>query len=145
MAGIIESLGAEAGADDVDAVETRLGVDFGVLAREHEVGVGDGEREVLGHLVFADDGADLEADLVLATQRHSDTAHGVLDGNEITLGCRQEILAFAVAGDSEIGVAADDEAFVRIVRGGDAGEIALVEQRELESAGIEQGADLRGA
>jgi hypothetical protein len=34
-------------------------------ASEREVGVGDGEREVLGHLVFADDGTGLEGNLAV--------------------------------------------------------------------------------
>ena len=101
--------------------------------------------EVLGHLVLADDGADLEADLGLATQRLPGAAHGVLDGGEVALGCGEQVLALAPSRHGEIGIAAHDEALARIVVGGDAGEVALVEQRELEGAGIEQGADLRGA
>lgn len=142
---VIEGFGGKAGADHIDAVKARLGGDVVVLAREGEVGVRDGEREVLGHLVFADDGADLEADLGLAAERLPGATHGVADGGEVALGCGEQVLALAPPGSGEIGIAADDEALARIVVGRDAGEIALVEQRELEGAGIEQGADLRGA
>jgi hypothetical protein len=123
----------------------RLGVDLVVLAGEGEVAVGDGEREVLGHLVLADDGADLETDLGFAAQRLVGAAHGVLDRRKLALGRGEQVLALVSPGAGEIGVAADDEALARIIVGGDAGEVALVEQRELEGAGIEQGADLRRA
>jgi hypothetical protein len=55
------------------------------------------------------------------------------------------ILALAPARDGELGVAADDQALARIVIGCDAGEITLIEQRELKDPGIDQGTDLRGA
>ena len=87
----------------------------------------------------------LEADLGLAAQRLGGAVHGVVDRRQLALGGGEQILALEPPGAGEIGVAADDEALARIVVGGDAGEVALVEQRELEGAGVEQGADLRGA
>jgi hypothetical protein len=122
-----------------------LGIDLVVLAGEGEVTVGDGEREVLGHLVLADHGADLETDLGFAAQRLAGALHGAVDRRQLALGGGEQILAIEPPGTGEIGVAADDETLVWIVVGGDAGEVALVEQRQLEGAGIEQGADLRGA
>jgi hypothetical protein len=68
----------------------------------------------------------------------------VLDFGQIALGCGEQILALAPR-DGEPQVAADNQALAGIVVGGDAGEIALIEQRELEDPGIDQGADLRGA
>jgi hypothetical protein len=100
---------------------------------------------VLGHLVLADDGTGLKGNLGDAAQRPLGAANPVLDFGEVTLGGGEQILAFASAGDGEFGVAADDQPLAGIVIGGDAGEIALIEQRELEDAGIDQGADLRGA
>jgi len=85
------------------------------------------------------------ADLAFAAERLLGATHGVLDGGEVALGCGEQVLALAPPRHGEIGIAAHDEALARIVVGGDAGEIALIEQRELEGAGIEQGADLRGA
>src|SRR5215472_587212 len=43
------------------------------------------------------------------------------------------------------GLRQTNQAFAGKLRCGDLGRIALVEQRELEGAGIEQGADLRGS
>jgi hypothetical protein len=43
------------------------------------------------------------------------------------------------------GFFADDQPLAGKLGGGDLGQIAFVEQRELEGAGVEQGADLRGA
>ena len=45
----------------------------------------------------------------------------------------------------QIGVAADDQAFAWIVRGGDLGQVPLVEQRKLQRAGLGEGLDLRRA
>src|SRR5215208_5336031 len=99
----------------------------------------------LAILYLPDDGADPEADLGVAAQRLGGAVHGVVDCRQLALGGGEQILALEPPGAGEIGVAADDEALARIVVGGDAGEVALVEQRELEGAGVEQGADLRGA
>jgi hypothetical protein len=51
------------GADDVDPVEACFGVDLDLFALDGEAGIGDGDREVLGHLVLADDLAGFGADL----------------------------------------------------------------------------------
>src|SRR5262249_33009149 len=110
-----------------------------------EVGVGDGEREVLGHLVLADDGTGLEGNLGDASQWPLGAANAVLDFGKVTLGCGEQILALAPARDGELGVAADDQALAGIAICGNAGEITLIEQRELETPGIDQSADLRGS
>jgi hypothetical protein len=60
-----EAVARQAAADHVDAVERGLGGDRLGLAREGEARIGDGELEVLGHMATVDDGAYLEADLVL--------------------------------------------------------------------------------
>ena len=57
----------------------------------------------------------------------------------------QQILALAGAFLGQQRVAADDQTFAREIGGGDLGQIALVEQRELEGAGVDQSADLRGS
>ena len=63
----------------------------------------------------------------------------------LALGCSEQILSLAPSRDGEIGIAAHDQALVGKVGRRDAGEIALVEQRELKGAGIEQGFDRRCA
>src|SRR6516225_3708632 len=142
---VVEGRGREVGADHVDAVEASLGVDGILLASEREVGVGDGEREVLGHLVLADDGTGLKRNLGGASQRLLDAANPVLDFDKVTLGCGEQILALASARDGELGVSADDQALAGIVIGSDAGQITLIEQRELKDPRNDQGTDLRGA
>src|SRR6516164_6362237 len=72
-------------------------------------------------------------------------ANPVLDFDKVTPGCGEQILALASARDGELGVSADDQALAGIVIGSDAGEITLIEQRELEDPRIDQGTDLRGA
>ena len=72
-------------------------------------------------------------------------ANPVLDFDKVTLGCGEQILALASARDGELGVSADDQALAGIVIGSDAGQITLIEQRELEDPRIDQGTDLRGA
>ena len=57
-AGGVEVGGGDGGADDVDPVEPGLGVDLRLLPLDGEAVVGDGDVEVLGHLVLADDLAD---------------------------------------------------------------------------------------
>src|SRR5208283_6202550 len=57
----------------------------------------------------------------------------------------QQILALAAALCGEIGVAADHQAFAGKVGGGDAGHVALVEQRELQRAALQQRLDRRRA
>ena len=58
-------------------------------------------------------------------------------------GCGQQRVALACPLPGKIGVAADDQAFAWIVRGGDLGQVALIEQRELQPAGFGQSLDLR--
>jgi hypothetical protein len=53
--------------------------------RSGEVGVGDGEREVLGHLVPADDGTGLEGNLGGALQWLLGAANPVLDFGKVAL------------------------------------------------------------
>src|SRR5204863_635490 len=61
-AGGVEVLGGDGGADDVDPVEPGFLLDLGLIALDGEAGIGDGDLEVLGHLVLVQDLADLGAD-----------------------------------------------------------------------------------
>src|SRR5271166_6527266 len=88
---------------------------------------------------------DRERDLGGAAQRITFARDGGLDGGEVALGGGQQILALAAAFSGEIGVAADHQAFAGKVGGGDAGHVALVEQRELQRAALQQRLDRRGA
>jgi hypothetical protein len=65
-AGRVEPVGADAGADDIHAVQGGFGGDLGLFAGDAQGGVGDVRVEVFGHLVFVDQLADLEPDLVRA-------------------------------------------------------------------------------
>src|SRR5271165_1454546 len=112
---------------------------------EAEAGISDVEIEMLGHLVFVDDFADRERDLGGAAQRITFARDGVLDAAEVALGGGQQILALTAALSGEIWVAADHQAFAGEVGGGDAGHVALVEQRELQRAALQQRLDRRRA
>ena len=54
-AGRVEVVGGERGADDVDPVEPGFLLDLVLLPLDGEAVIGDGDGEVLGHLVLADD------------------------------------------------------------------------------------------
>src|SRR6266478_3217103 len=81
----------------------------------------------------------------LATFLKTEAVPQLLDGGEVAFGRDEQILALAASRNGEIRIAAHDQALTGIVVCRDAGEIALVEQRELEGAGIEQGLDCRCA
>src|SRR4051812_2106600 len=66
---VVERLGGQAGAYDIDAVGRRLRGDLGGLAGEAEGGAGDVEVEVLCHLVLVDHGTDRKCDLGGTAQR----------------------------------------------------------------------------
>ena len=133
----------EAGAHDVDAVEGGLGGDLGGLAGEGEAGVGDVEGEVLGHLVPVDHGADPRP--ISALPRSGLVARdGGGDGRELALGGASRSSRLRRSAGQR-GIAADDQPLARKVRGGDGRHVAVVEQRHLERAALEQGADRRGA
>jgi hypothetical protein len=82
--GIAENPFGQVGAHHVEAVKRRLGRDDIGLAAKRKGLLTDVEFEVLGHLVAADDGADLEANLVFAAQRLPGARGG--DDGEIAFG-----------------------------------------------------------
>ena len=59
--------------------------------------------------MLVEDGADGETDGVLALERRAEPVDPGLDGGEIALGCREQVLAFPGALAGEIRVAADDQ------------------------------------
>ena len=126
----------DAGADDIKAVEPGLVGDAGVVAGKGEAVFGDGDVEQLGELVAVFDAADGARDLVLA---RGAGAAGDLIGQlgQRRLGGVQQILALAGAFLGQQRVPADDQTFAGEIGGGDLGQIALVEQRELEGAGVD--------
>ena len=95
--GGVERFGLEVGAQDIDAVEHGFGVDLFGLARERQIVVGDGDGEVLGHLVVIDHGADRECDLVLAAQRPFLAANAGLNVEQLALGGVEQLAPFARA------------------------------------------------
>ena len=68
-----------------------------------------------------------------------------LDAGEVAFGCRQQFLALARALGSEIGIAANNQPLIGEVGAGDGGHVALVEQRELQGAALDQLLDRWGA
>ena len=99
----------DGGADDVDPVEPGLLLDLRLLPLGGEAGIGDGDVEVLGHLVLVQDLAGLLPDLGGAGQPAGRSAGG--DRGEQLLGGREEVFALAGALAGEGGVAAGDEPF----------------------------------
>ena len=131
---VVEGLGRQAGAHDIKPVSRRLGGDLIRLSREAEGGIGDLQIEMLGHLALVDHRADRERDFGGAAQRVALAGDGGLDASEVALGGGEQILALAGALSGEIGIATDDQALAGEVGRGDAGHVALVEQRELDRA-----------
>jgi len=78
-------------------------------------------------------------------QRSLGATHAGLDFAQFLLGCGQQFAAFARPLLGEQRIAADDEPLARIVERSDLGEIAIVEQRKLQLAGVDELADGRGA
>jgi hypothetical protein len=138
------SVSGDGGADDVDPVEPGLLFDLRLLPLNGEAGVGDGDVEVLGHLVLVQDLAGLLADLGGAGEPAGRSAGG--DRGEQLLGGRQEGLALAGALAGQGRVAAGDQPLAGEVLAGDLGEVLLVEEAELERAVVGgELADGRGA
>ena len=110
-----------------------------------EAVVADLQREVFGHLVGIDDGTDSETNLGLAAQWCMAPANLGGNARQITLGGCQQVLALAGAFAGQIGIAANNQPFARIIGGGDLGEIALIEQRQLQWTRLGEFLDLRCA
>ena len=132
----IEGLGRHGGAQDIEAVERRLGGDGGVIADKRKIVVADGDAEVLGDLAAAEHGTDRLADGGSARERLASAANAGLDALELPLGGGEQFASLARAFLGQRRVAADDEALARIVRAFDLGQIALVEQRQLQRAAV---------
>ena len=64
----IENRFRQAGADDMEAVESGIGRNVGVITAPGEAVIGDLENDVLLHLVFVDDRGDAGTDPVLAPE-----------------------------------------------------------------------------
>ena len=88
---------------------------------------------MLGHLVLVEHRADRERDLGGAAQRIALAGDGGLNAGEIALGGGEQVFALAGALGGEIGVAADHQPLAGKIGSGDAGHVALVEQRELQA------------
>ena len=142
---VVQHVGRQAGAHYIYAIGGSFGGDLSGLAREAEAMVGDGKVEVLAHLVLLDHGTDSERDLRGPAQRLSLAHDGSLDAGEVAFGGRQQFLALAGALGSEIGIAADNQPLIGEVGAGDGGHVALVEQRELQGAALDQLLDRWGA
>src|SRR5262249_62411042 len=110
----------------------RFGVDGGVAAGDGPGGVGDGDVEVLGHLVFVDELADLEADLVGAGE--AALGDGGEGGGEELFGGGEQAVAFVGALVGQGGVAAGDALVEGGVGGGDVGGGLVVARSRLQRA-----------
>ena len=113
-------------------IESRFGVDGLGLARIGEGRLGDGDLEVLGHLVLVDDLAHLEADLGLAAQGAALALGGRGDARQATLGSGQQILALARALLGKDRVPTDHKSFPWIVRMGNLSQVFFIEKRHLD-------------
>ena len=101
---------------------------------------------MLGDLVLVGDAADALADLAgggVAECAAGPVDH-LLDRGELALGRGQQVLAFSRAFRRELRVAAHHQPFAGELVARDLGEVGLVEQRQLQIAGADQLADLRG-
>src|SRR3954466_9061686 len=98
---------------------------------------------MLGHLMPIYDGADRERDLGRTSQRSASAYHSGLDACEIALSGDEEFFTFTAALGSQIGIAADHQALVWEIRRRDGSHVALIEQRELQCAALQQPFDRR--
>ena len=136
-----DSLLGDRRANDVEAVERGFLGDVAHFAHGGEAGIGDVDLEVLGHLVATEHLADGDADLVLAPQGPTRAPRGRGDLGEGALGCLEKLAALAGALVGKERIAADDEPLAGKVRRGNLRHVALVEERELQAAGRDEGAD----
>src|SRR6478736_59693 len=133
----------EIGADDIEAIEPALGLDGLGVAVEAERIVGDGQDEVLGHLMPIEHRTGGEADLVGAAQRFGLAGDSFGHLAQVGFGGGQQVQTFAGTLGGEPGIAADHQTVIGKVRRGHLGKIAFVEQRELERALLQQRPDGR--
>jgi hypothetical protein len=98
---------------------------------------------MLGHLVSMDHAADCERDLCRAAQRSASAHHGRLDACQIALCGSEQFLALTAALRGQIGIAADHQTLAWEVGRRDGGHVALIEQRQLHSATLQQTSDCR--
>ena len=98
---------------------------------------------MLFHFVGVEHRADRERDLCGATQRIPLALDRGLDAGKVLLGRRQQLFALAAAFGGEVGIAADHQPLAGKVRRCDGGHVALVEQRELQGAAVQQVLDRR--
>ena len=115
------------------------------LRRERERVVGDLQGEVLGHLELVDHLAHPQRDLVPPAQRPAVAAGGRGDLVQLVFGGGQQLVAFAGPLGGQRRVVAAHQPLAGIVRGADLDEVLLVEQRQLQRVGLDEGLDLRGA
>ena len=137
--GRAQELGRHGRAHDVESVERGL---FRDLVRAPAIGedpVGDSELEVLGHLLRVHHPPCPQADR--GGRAQATAADHAGDLRERLLGGRKERLALAGALLGERRVATHDEPLAGKLRTRDLDEVALVEERELEIAGRDEGAD----
>jgi hypothetical protein len=140
--GVAEGLDGQAGAHDIRPIGCRLGSNFGGLSRKAEGGVGDRQIEMVFHFVV-EHRTDRKRDFRGAAQRITLAADGSLDAAEALLGRRQQFFTLAAALGGEVGITANHQSLAGIIRGGDGGHIALVEQRQLQGATVQQFLDRR--
>ena len=98
------------------------------LARVGETRIGDGQIKVLAHFVLVDHPAHRQSDTGSAAQRFSRPLDHRLDPRQIAFCRLQQFLALVRALGDKFGVAADDQAFTRELRTGDAGDVTFIEQ-----------------
>ena len=104
-----ETVLGQARAHRVEPVEGGFARDLVALSGEDEPVVGNGQIEVLGHLVPAEHGADGHADLGRAAQGLALTRDAGCDPGQVALGGGEEVFALSGALARQIGVAADDQ------------------------------------
>ena len=85
----VYALALQIGADHVDPVQRRLGLDAGLVAAVAEALLGDFDREVLGHLEAPEHPAHAHSDLVLTLEASARADRGRSHLLEFRLGGRE--------------------------------------------------------
>src|SRR6516162_3730876 len=140
IAAVHRSLG-DARTDDIDAIERRFGSNLFAQQRELEAVIGDGELEVLGHLVLVDDLSNSHPDL--ATPLELAACNHVVHLLKLLSGRRNQRVSLMCAQLRKLRIAAGDEPLageVGVVR--ELEQIALIKESELQLSIVDEGVDL---
>src|ERR1700745_476645 len=109
----VEIGGRDIGANDIDAVETRLVLDLLGAPPEGQMAISDLDCEVLGHFLLVDHGADRQTDLGGSLEARACAFDLGFETAEAALCYGQKLLALARTFCRKLAIAADNQPLAR--------------------------------